>query len=188
MFYVSIDPMTIEVEKIKLIAGNNFPKNTTKNIEQFVLLNEAAAKLFTLNTANIMGQNVLIDTANVEVIGIMPNQIAGNPIPIIYRYLPNDIVALTIKIKPGTEHAITKACTEIWKHYYPQKAAEVRNLKNKYMNESGLEMMGFFGFFASVIMIIAAMGILGIASYSVEVRKKEIGIRKVLGANKIKLV
>ncbi len=188
VFYVSIDPMTIEVEKIKLIAGNNFPKNTTKNIEQFVLLNEAAAKLFTLNTANIIGQNVLIDTTNVEVIGIIPNQIAGNPIPIIYRYLPNDIVALTIKIKPGTEHAITKACTEIWKHYYPQKAAEVRNLKNKYMNESGLEMMGFFGFFASVIMIIAAMGILGIASYSVEVRKKEIGIRKVLGANKIKLV
>ena len=32
------------------------------------------------------------------------------------------------------------------------------------------------------------MGILGIASYSVEIRTKELGVRKVLGANKIKLV
>ncbi len=37
-------------------------------------------------------------------------------------------------------------------------------------------------------MIIAGLGILGIASYSVETRIKELGIRKVLGAGKIKLV
>ena len=48
--------------------------------------------------------------------------------------------------------------------------------------------MEFFGGFALIIMIIAGLGILGIASYSVETRTKELGIRKVLGANKIKLV
>ena len=41
---------------------------------------------------------------------------------------------------------------------------------------------------ALIVIIIAALGILGIASYSVEVRTKELGVRKVLGANKIILV
>jgi putative ABC transport system permease protein len=186
--YVSIDPKTVEAEAINLKLGNNFPKSTAKNIEQFVLLNEAAAKSFTLDAANIVGQNVTIDTINVQVIGIMPNQATGNPIPLVYRYLPNEIVALTIKIKPGSEQAIKKACIGIWKHYHPQKTADVHNLKDKYSGKDALEMMGFFGFFASLIMIIAALGILGIASYSVEIRTKELGIRKVLGANKIKLV
>jgi ABC-type antimicrobial peptide transport system permease subunit len=48
--------------------------------------------------------------------------------------------------------------------------------------------MEFFGGFALIVMIIASLGILGIASYSVETRIKELGIRKVLGANHIKLV
>lgn len=37
-------------------------------------------------------------------------------------------------------------------------------------------------------MIIAALGILGMASYSVETRTKELGIKKILGANNLKLV
>lgn len=48
--------------------------------------------------------------------------------------------------------------------------------------------MEIFGGSALIIMIIAALGILGIASYSVETRTKELGIRKILGANNIKLV
>jgi putative ABC transport system permease protein len=186
--YVSIDPKTVETESIKLKLGNNFPKNAAKNVEQFVLLNEAAAKSFTLDAANIVGQNVVLDTVNVQVIGIMPNQVTGNPVPLVYRYLPNEIVALTIKVKPGSEQAIKKACIGIWKHYHPQKIADVHTLKDKYSGKDAVEMMGFFGFFAALIMIIAAMGILGIASYSVEIRTKELGIRKVLGANKIKLI
>jgi putative ABC transport system permease protein len=41
---------------------------------------------------------------------------------------------------------------------------------------------------ALIVIIIAALGILGIASYSVEIRTKELGVRKVLGASKVKLV
>jgi putative ABC transport system permease protein len=186
--YVSLDPKTIETEHIKLKFGQNFPQNMPKNIEQFVLVNEAAAKLIESKTTNIVGQSIVMDSTNVQVVGVMPNQIVGHPVPLVFRYLPKEIVALTIKIKPNSELAVTKACQAIWKNNFPQKTANIRNLKERYSGEIALEMIGFFGFFALIVMIIAAMGILGIASYSVEIRTKELGIRKVLGANKAILV
>ncbi len=186
--YVSIDPKTIETEGIRLKYGQNFPKNMPQNIEQYVLMNEAAAKLIGSKSEAMVGQNLLLDSVHVQVIGIMPNQIIGHPIPLMYRYLPKEIVALTIKIKPNTELAVTKACQALWKSNFPEKTANIHNLKERYLEGNSADRIGFFAFFALLVMIIAALGILGIASYSVEIRTKELGIRKVLGASKVKLV
>lgn len=51
-----------------------------------------------------------------------------------------------------------------------------------------METESVFGGMALIVFIIAGLGILGVTSYSVETRTKELGIRKVLGASKIKLV
>ena len=118
----------------------------------------------------------------------MPNQIFDEPIPLIYRHLPNEIATLIIKIKPNTELVVIKACQTLWKNHFPEKTANINNLKDRYSGEGSRERIGFFGFFALVVMIIAALGILGIASYSVETRTKELGIRKVMGASNIRLV
>jgi ABC-type antimicrobial peptide transport system permease subunit len=184
--YVSIDPKTIETEGISLKSGQNFPANMPKSTEQYVLVNEAAAQLLESKPGNLVGQNLLLDSAYVQVIGIMPNEIIGQTHPIIYRYLPNEIATLTIKINPNTELEVTKAIQSIWKNNFPEKTANLYYLKNDY--ESSGERLGFIGFFALIVMIIAGLGILGIASYSVETRTKEMGIRKVLGASNIKLV
>jgi putative ABC transport system permease protein len=186
--YVSIDPQTIATEGISLKAGQNFPKNMPQSAEQYVLVNEAAAKLMQPESGALVGQNLLLDSTYVQVIGIMPDQFFDEPSPLIYRYLPNEIATLVIKIKPNTELAVTKAIQSLWKNHFPEKTANLHNLKDRYSGESSKERIGFFGFFALVVMIIAALGILGIASYSVETRTKELGIRKVLGANSIKLV
>ncbi|RYZ25504.1 MAG: FtsX-like permease family protein [Chitinophagaceae bacterium] len=186
--YVSIDPKTIKTEGISLKSGQNFPDNIPQSTEQFVLVNEAAAELLKAESENIVGQNLLLDSAYVQVIGIMPNEIIGQQIPLMYRYLPNEITTLTIKIQPNTGSEVTKAIQSIWKNRFPEKTANIQNLKDhRYSGEiSGeLEMVGSA---ALIVIIIAALGILGIASYSVEIRTKELGVRKVLGASKIKLV
>ena len=185
--YVSIDPKTIEAEGINLKSGQNFPENMPQNTEQYVLLTEAAAKLLASESETLVGQNLLLDSVYVQVIGIMPNEIIGQPIPLMYRYLPNEINSLTIKIKPNTELEVTKAIQSLWKNHFPEKTANIHNLKDGYSRVISGE-MEFFGGFALIVMIIAALGILGIASYSVETRTKELGIRKVLGAGNIKLV
>ena len=184
--YVSIDPKTIETESITLTSGRNFPENMPQNTEQYVLVNEAAAQLLKTKQGNLVGHNLLLDSAYVQVIGIMPNEIIGETKPLIYRYLPNEITSLTIKINPDTELAATKAIQSTWKNRFPEKTANLYSLNDDY--KSSGERLGFIGFFALIVMIIASLGILGIASYSVEVRTKELGIRKVLGASNTKLV
>lgn len=184
--YVSIDPKTIETESVSLKSGRNFPKNMPQNTEQYVLVNETAAELLKSKSETLVGQNLLLDSAYVQVIGIMPNEIIGQQLPLIYRYLPNEIATLIIKTKPNTELAVTKAIQSLWKNHFPGKTANLNNLKEGY--SSSRERIGFFGFSTLIVMIIAALGILGVASYSVETRTKELGIRKVLGASKIKLV
>jgi putative ABC transport system permease protein len=186
--YVSIDPETIGTEGIRLKSGQNFPKNMPQRAEQYVLVNEAAAKLLESKSENLVGQNLLLDSGYVQVIGIMPNEIIGEPIPLMFRYLRNEITTLTIKIKPNTELVATQSIQSLWKKHFPEKTANLHNLKNGYSGEISGERTSFFGFFALIVMIIAALGILGIASYSVETHTKELGIRKVLGASNIKLV
>ena len=188
MAYVSIDPKTLETEGISIKAGQNFPKDMPQSTEQYVLVNEAAAKLLESKSETVLGQNLLLDSAYVQVIGIMPNEIIGEQRPLIYRYLPNEITTLTIKIKPNTETEATRAIQSVWKEHFPNKTANLYNLKEyRYSGEISGELEIFAGS-ALIVMIIAALGILGIASYSVETRTKELGIRKILGANKMILV
>jgi ABC-type antimicrobial peptide transport system permease subunit len=186
--YVSIDRETIEAEGISLKSGQNFPKNMPRSTEQYVLVNEAATELLASKSRNLVGQNLLLDTSYVQVIGIMPNQFFGEQFPLLYRYLPNEISTLTIKLKPNTELEATKAIQALWKNNFPGKTANLYNLK-EYRYPGGISgELEIFGMCALMVMIIAALGILGIASYSVETRTKELGIRKVLGANNIKQV
>lgn len=188
MYNVSIDPKIIETEGISLKSGQNFPANMPRNMEQYVLLNEAAAKLLEPKSENIVGQSLLLDSAYVQVIGIMPNEVIGEQRPLIYRYLPNEITTLTIKIKPNTELEATQAIQSLWIKHFPEKTANLYNLKEYRYPEKISGEMEVFGGLALIVMIIAGLGILGIASYSVETHTKEIGIRKVLGASNIKLV
>lgn len=186
--YVSIDPKTIKAEGISLKAGHNFPEDMPRTAEQYVLVNEAAAKLMQPEPKTVVGQNLLLDSTYVQVIGIMPDHFFDEPSPLIYRYLPGEIATLVIKIKPNTELAVTKAIQNLWKSHFPEKTANLQNFKDRYTGENSRERLGFFGFFALVVMVIASLGVLGIASYSVETRTKELGIRKVLGAGKLRLV
>lgn len=119
----------------------------------------------------------------------MPNEIIDEQRPLIYRYLPNEISTLIIKTKPNTELAATKAIQTLWNNNFPEKTANLHNLKeHSYSGASSGDRIGLFGGLALIVFIIAGLGILGVASYSVEIRTKELGIRKVLGAGKVKLV
>ncbi|HMQ00807.1 MAG TPA: ABC transporter permease, partial [Cyclobacteriaceae bacterium] len=186
--YVSIDPKTIETEGISLTSGQNFPEDMPQSTEQYVLLNEAAAKLLAAESETLVGENLLLDSAYVQVIGIMPNEMIGKQIPLMYRYLPNEISTLTIKINPDTELEVTKAIQSLWKNNFPEKTANLQNLKDNYSGPGSGDRLSMFGGAALIVMLIAALGILGIASYSVETRTKELGIRKVFGASNLKLV
>lgn len=189
--YVSIDHTTLEIANIRLLAGRNFSKNIPKNNEEFVLMNEAAAKLISSKSTDVVDKIVAIDSSNVQIIGILPDVAMQElrSIPCIFRYLPKEFSEIAIQIKPNTEQAVIAACQKIWRNNISDKTLNLYNYKQAISRDYATNsIQNLLGFFCGLVMLIACLGILGVASYAVEVRTKEVGIRKALGANNGQLV
>jgi putative ABC transport system permease protein len=189
MNYHNIDESALEVLNIKLLAGRNIPKNLPQNSERYILMNEDAAKLLFSSTSKALNKTVTIDSSEVQILGITPNVIdLDKPNPTIYRYLPKQVDMIVMKVKPNTKAEVMITCKKIWKAVFPNKKVIIYDYNKEIgsLNFDGGKT--FFGFFGGLVMFIACLGILGIASYSVEIRTKELGVRKVLGASNEQLI
>lgn len=177
----------------KMIAGRyfspDFPDDTAA-----VILNEAAAKA--LGFRRMERQKLLTPYGSMgtygnmerEVIGIMQNfnstslRDSIQPLAIVLGYEPNWEMA--IRIKPEDQQKTLERIEHLWKTLVPEVPFEYTlledNFENTYSPEKkvGLLLFGFTG----LAIIIACFGLFGLATFIVEQRTKEIGIRKALGA------
>jgi putative ABC transport system permease protein len=92
---------------------------------------------------------------------------------------------MLIKVNPGSEKQVAASIHQLWQKFYPNKLLEIKwvddMLAAQYKQESKLQQI--FRFFSGLSMFLAALGILGLIIQATAQRKKEIGIRKVLGAS-----
>jgi putative ABC transport system permease protein len=97
---------------------------------------------------------------------------------------------MLIKVKPGQEKKVAAAVSKLWRQFYPNKLLEIKwvddMLAAQYKTESRLQQL--FSFFSGLSMFLAALGVLGLIIQATAQRKKEIGIRKVLGASVTSIV
>jgi len=92
---------------------------------------------------------------------------------------------MAIKIKGNELPATVAAITAQWKEFLPEQS-----IRFTFLNESfarmyaGVKRTGaIFSYFAILAIVIACLGLFGLAAFTTEQRTKEIGIRKVLGAS-----
>jgi len=91
---------------------------------------------------------------------------------------------MLVRVAPGYEQQVTGYIAKQWRTFFPDKLLELKwvtdMVNDQYKKEATLQQL--FTFFSSLSMFLAALGILGLIIYATEQRRKEIGIRKVLGA------
>jgi len=105
--------------------------------------------------------------------------------PLVLDLDPQAAEYVVIKVDPrnlaGTQAAIEK----IWNVYDPDQTFEARLLddilEDVYLTERVLGR--FFNYSAYLSLLISCLGLFGLAAYAVEQRRKEVGVRKVLGAS-----
>lgn len=92
---------------------------------------------------------------------------------------------LFVRTQPGATQDVPAAIYRLWKQYFPDKLLDLHwvddVLADQYQYEHQLQQL--FTFFSGVSLLLAAMGLFGLAVQSTHQRVKEIGIRKVLGAS-----
>lgn len=92
---------------------------------------------------------------------------------------------LAVKIVPGSEKKVVEKLEKAWKDMVPELVFNYSYLENNYNNLYNNEALTrkVFSLLSLLALIVASLGLFGLASFLTENRRKEVGIRKVMGAS-----
>lgn len=169
---------------IPVLQGRDF---LSQNDSMGIMLNETAVK--EMHLKDPLGQIIHYNGQQRIITGILKNFVSDKsykPIgPMIFTYNTDWRGLMTFKLNPSL--SVQSSMERLEKIYremnpdYPFNYAFVDDgYQKKYDNERFLSRA--INIFASLAVIISCLGLLGLSVFAAEQRKKEIGIRKVMGA------
>lgn len=188
--YFAVDHNYIDVMGLELIKGSNFPKNLNPQNESFVIVDERMLKRFNLGTpTEAIDKSILInDSTLVKIIGVVKNyHYAALFLPqtsLLLRYKPNEFRLAALKIAAGTSPEIINKFKVGWENIdkYNEFEGDFLDAQIKDYYSYFEDIIYTVGFASVLAIVIACLGLLGMATYSTQTRIKEIGVRKVFGA------
>ncbi len=171
---------------IKIKEGRDFTHGPSDTAA--MLVNEAAVK--TMGLKNPVGTAVRHFGRDYVIQGVTENVVMSSPYlpvdPMIIFYRPSTGGTVTIRLNENTspQKAIS-VIEKVFTSYNPSEPFEYRfvdeEFNRKFLTE---ELIGTLtNLFAGLAILICAIGMAGLASYSMERRIREISVRKVLGAS-----
>ncbi len=203
MNFTTTDDQFIPALSVKLLYGRNFsvefPADTGR-----VILNETAVKRigWTLDES-VAGKRIQYDNTTFEVIGVTsdfnywPLQADIEPLG-IFHIKSARIVGdggrefLGIRAEPGAEGVknLIHSLEELWKLHAGGSAFEYQFVDDNFAKafQTEQQFRKSLTVMAALAILIASLGLLGMIVYSLELRTKEIGIRKVSGASALDIL
>jgi putative ABC transport system permease protein len=193
LYHLGIDYDFLPAYDLKLVAGRNFFKDFPTD-KKAVMLNERAASLLGFNKpADAINQKIRRGGDTATIVGVIADyhhqglQKAIDPLVILLR--PNQRSWFSVKISSNPRQSLAKI-EKAWNKYFPNDPFNYFFLDESFGQQykADIRFGKVFGLFASLAILIACFGLLGLSAYNVLQRTKEIGIRKVLGASVQNLV
>ena len=188
-----IDERFLPLYEIKILAGKNFTQEDCSkgfNANDKMIVNERASKLLGFESADkAVGQLIQTDgNKKYEIAAVITDyhhQSLHRAIEPLIIYPMNNAHYFTVKISGDHIQENMKQLEKLYKQYFPGNPFEFFFVDQNYNKQYKAEQQyGLIFTIASLLAIfIACLGLFGLASFTVEQRIKEIGIRKVLGAS-----
>lgn len=194
--YLIADENFINNLDVKLLSGRHLEETDSTN--RFIVVNEAAVKAFGFEyPAAIIGHVFESEWGkeSLEVIGVVEDFFVKQPMgedhvsPLALRNRPHDFSYANIKIASPDLMGTVARLEREWKkidvvhtfryEFYDDQLAN--------MHQGLFDVVSILGFIAFIAITIACLGLLGMSTYTSERKKKEVGIRKVLGAAELSI-
>lgn len=191
----NIDENYISQFDIKLLAGRNFSKNFASDSTQAMILNEKAINLLGFaKPKDAIGKNFEQWDKKGTIIGVVKDfhisslQEEIRPLSMVMGSGNNDL--LNLKVSTQNLSKTLAFIKSSWQEYFPNKAFDYYFMDEffdrQYKHEE--RFASLFLNFALLAIFISCLGLFGLASYSTLQRRREIGIRKILGASAFGIV
>ncbi len=191
---LSADEDFLELLDIEIAEGRGFSEDIQTDAQQGFMINQTAAQKFGWNEKAV-GKRIqwgLMGNGQAQfdgkVVGVFKDfhfASLHNPLePLVLLFRPNFSSSFSVKLKGGNIEESLAFIEDKWRdfagsHDFQYQFLDER-IDQQYQSEKVL--LSVFSFFAFISLLIAALGLFALTSFTVEQRLKEISVRKVLGA------
>jgi ABC-type antimicrobial peptide transport system permease subunit len=188
MTQMTVDADFLKTTGMRMVQGRNFSNQIVSDSTAF-LINETAAERMGMR-GDAINKKLTFWGVEGTVVGVVKDfnyqPLTTTIQPMVLRYRPDEWhFNLLIKTKPGKTPETIALLEKIYKKYDNESAFEYgfvdQDLDRLYKSQQGAGKI--IVCFTFLTILISCMGLFGLAAYTAEQRTKEIGIRKVLGAN-----
>lgn len=173
---------------IPLAAGRNFSKDIKSDDSLAFILNETAVSMLGLSNDEIINREFEYGNTKGKIIGVVQDfhfESLKEPIvPVVFKP-SRDYNRVSVKIAGNDMQQAIKYIENEWREVVPDYPFEYEFLSERYRNlyESEQRQGELFTIFSGLAILIACLGLFGLATFNTLQRVREIGIRKILGAS-----
>lgn len=184
-----VDETFFDTFGISLTQGRTFSPGLEKHFTSEFIINETAAKQF--GWQDPIGKQIeWVKSGRGKVVGVVKDYhfspLRENIGPQIFAKRTILFIQMGLKVQEGDLTETLQFLEKTWKQFVPTQPFKYTHLEDDinqfaYLNEQRLMKMS--GIASLLTVLIASLGLFGLAAFSAYQRTKEIGIRKVLGAS-----
>lgn len=186
---VSVDHDYLKTFGMTLVAGRDFNRNLSSDSTESFIINESA--VYTIGYASpeeAIGKSYHYGDQKGSIIGVVKNfhfESLHQPISPIVLMVADHARSIVVRFEESHSAETIAYLQRQWEYLRPDFPFTYTTIEDKFLEQyKSEEKLGqLIGYFAVIAIIIASLGLLGLASFTTEQRTREIGVRKVLGAS-----
>lgn len=180
----------IETLGIEMAAGRTFSRDFGNERSKIIFNEESIARM---GLKDPVGKTIKLWGRERQIIGIAKNfhfeSLYEKVKPCLIQLEPRSF-NIMVKMKGGTEKETIARLQKLYHEHSPGLALDYKFLDDDYQALYASEQrVGVLSrYFAGIAIIISCLGLFGLAAFTAERRRKEIGIRKALGASELGII
>jgi putative ABC transport system permease protein len=195
MHYVFVDEEYAQTYGLRLVAGRFFDSDYGMDAAEHALINMSAVESLGWESAEeAIGKWVHMGTNRRTVIGVFQDyhhfSLRQPMEPMVMMILPAAFSTVTARIDPGAMAEALPTIRALWNEHFPGYPFNYSLVTDAFEQQYQADrtMVTVMGLFAALAILVASLGLFGLIAHTTSQRRKEIGVRKAMGAGVAQIV